>query len=57
MISYGPRYYDECAETIDVFLDFYNLGITSALNDAVATWLWTNNNLWNYNGNGITVML
>ena len=39
MISYGPRYYDECGETIDVFLDFYNLGITSALNDAVVTWL------------------
>ncbi len=53
MISYGPRYYDECAETIDVFLDFYNLGITSALNDAVVTWLWTNNTLWNYNGNGM----
>ena len=45
-ISYGPRYYDECGETINAFLDFYNLGITSALNDAVTTWLWTNNNLW-----------
>ena len=52
-ISYGPRYYDECGETIDAFLDFYNLGVTSALNDAVVTWLWTNNNLWNYNGNGM----
>jgi len=51
-ISYGPRYYDECGETIDCFLDFYNLGINSALNDALATWIWTNNNLWsgtNYN--------
>ena len=51
-ISYGPRYYDECGETIDVFLDFYDLGITSALNDAVTTWLWANANLWsgtNYN--------
>jgi len=51
-ISYGPRYYDECGETIDVFLDFYSLGITTALNDALATWLWTNTNLWsgtNYN--------
>ena len=52
-ISYGPRYYDECGETIDAFLDFFNLGITSALNDALVTWLWTNNNLWNYNGNGM----
>ncbi len=45
-ISYGPRYYDECGETIDCFLDFYNLGITTALNDSLATWLWANNNLW-----------
>jgi hypothetical protein len=52
-ISYGPRYYDECGETIDAFLDFYGLGITTALNDALTTWLWTNNNLWNYNGNGM----
>ncbi|MGA2680531.1 MAG: hypothetical protein ABSF44_01875 [Candidatus Bathyarchaeia archaeon] len=51
-ISYGPRYYDECGETIDCFLDFYNLGITAALNDSLSTWLWANNNLWsgtNYN--------
>jgi hypothetical protein len=51
-ISYGPRYYDECGETIDCFLDFYSLGIASALNDSLATWLWTNNNIWsgtNYN--------
>ena len=51
-ISYGPRYYDECGETIDCFLDFYSLGITTALNDSLATWLWVNNNLWsgtNYN--------
>jgi len=46
-ISYGPRYYDECGETIDCFLDFYSLGITEALNDAFVTWFWTNNNLWN----------
>jgi hypothetical protein len=45
-ISYGPRYYDECGEAIDCFLDFYNLGITAALNDSLATWLWANNNLW-----------
>jgi hypothetical protein len=51
-IQYGPRYYDECGETIDCFLDFYSLGITTALNDALTTWLWTNSNLWsgtNYN--------
>jgi hypothetical protein len=45
-IGYGPRYYVECAQTIDCFLDFYSLGITTALNDALATWLWVNNNLW-----------
>ena len=44
--TYGPRYYIECAQTIDCFLDFYNLGITEALNDSLATWLWVNNNLW-----------
>ena len=46
------RYYDECGETIDCFLDFFSLGIPTALNDAMATWLWTNSNLWsgtNYN--------
>ena len=51
-IGYGPRYYDECGETIDCFLDFSSLGITTALNDALTTWIWTNNNLWsgtNYN--------
>ena len=45
-ISYGPRFYDECGETIDCFLDFYNLGITAALNDSLTTWLWVNDNLW-----------
>jgi plastocyanin len=49
-ISYGPRYYDECGETIDCFLGFYSLGITTALNDALTTWLWTNNNLWSASG-------
>lgn len=44
--TYGPRYYIECAQTIDCFLDFYNLGIAEALNDSLATWLWVNNNLW-----------
>jgi len=45
-ISYGPRYYDECAETMDVFLRFYELGIQSALTDALNVWNWVNNNLW-----------
>ncbi|MGQ9624777.1 MAG: DUF2341 domain-containing protein [Candidatus Bathycorpusculaceae bacterium] len=45
VITYG-RFYDEGAQTIDVFLEFYNMGITSALIDAVNTWIWINNNLW-----------
>jgi hypothetical protein len=46
MIAYGPRYYDETAQTIDVFLEFYQMGITSALTDALTWWGWMNDNLW-----------
>lgn len=45
-ISYGPRYYDEAAQTLDVYLIFYDLGVTGALNDAVGVWNWINSNLW-----------
>jgi len=48
-ISYGPRYYDESASTIQCFLTFYELGIMEALNDALYWWNWTNNNLWYQN--------
>jgi hypothetical protein len=45
-IGYGPRYYDEAAETMDVFLRFYELGITEGLTKAEQVWNWINNNLW-----------
>ncbi|MEM3357279.1 MAG: LamG domain-containing protein, partial [Candidatus Bathyarchaeia archaeon] len=45
-VSYGPRFYDEGAETFDCFLSFYELGIDSALDDAKYVWDWINNNLW-----------
>lgn len=48
-ISYGPRYYDESASTIQCFLIFYELGIIEALNDALYWWNWTNNKLWYQN--------
>ena len=45
-INYGPRFYDEAAQTLDVYLIFYDLGVTAALNDAVGVWNWINSNLW-----------
>ncbi|MGB9778061.1 MAG: CARDB domain-containing protein [Candidatus Bathyarchaeales archaeon] len=48
-ISYGPRYYDESASTIQCFLVFYEFGIMEALNDALYWWNWINNNLWYQN--------
>ena len=46
-VSYGPRYYDECAETIDMFLQFWETGMTDGMNQAEYWWNWTNSNLWN----------
>ncbi len=45
-ISYGPRYYDECGETIDMYLTFWLLGVPGALVQAEYWWNWTNVNLW-----------
>lgn len=45
-ISYGPRYYDESASTIQCFLFFYEFGIMEALDDALYWWNWINDNLW-----------
>jgi len=45
-ISYGPRYYDECAETIDMYLTFWLLGEQDGLTQAVYWWNWVNSNLW-----------
>ncbi len=49
-ISYGPRYYDECAQTIACFLTFYDVcNVSEALTYAETEWAWLNNNLWNTN--------
>jgi hypothetical protein len=45
-ISYGPRYYDEGAETIDMYLTFWLLGETDGLTQAQYWWNWVNSNLW-----------
>ena len=46
-ISYGPRLYDECAQTIDVFLQFWKAGIPDGMVEAENWWNWVNSNLWN----------
>ena len=45
-IGYGPRYYDEAAETIDMYLTFWILGIPAGLTQAQYWWNWANSNLW-----------
>ncbi len=45
-IKYGPRYYDECAQTIDMYLNFWLLGIEDGLTQAKHWWNWENANLW-----------
>jgi len=40
------RYYDEFAETIGTYLEFYKLGITAALDEAVQTWNSVNTQRW-----------
>ncbi|MGD6806771.1 MAG: hypothetical protein ACQCN4_07405 [Candidatus Bathyarchaeia archaeon] len=45
-ISYGPRYYDECGETIDMYFTFWLLGIQDGLAQAEHWWNWGNANLW-----------
>jgi hypothetical protein len=46
-ISYGPRYYDESAETIGMFLQFWEAGIPDGMIQAEYWWNWTDSNLWN----------
>lgn len=43
----AKRFYDENAETIGTYLVFYNLNVTSALDDAIEVWTWVNNHHWN----------
>ncbi len=42
----GPRFYDECAQTIDMYLTFWLLGIEDGLKQAQFWWNWTNEHLW-----------
>jgi hypothetical protein len=51
-IDYGPRYYDECAQTIDMYLTFYLLGISDGLKQAQYWWNWENDNLWAFTETG-----
>jgi len=55
--TYGSRYYDESAQTLDAFLFFYQMGISQAMMDANTVWNWLNYNNWNgqyygYQGQG-----
>ena len=49
-VDYGPRYYDECAETFDMYLTFYLMGVSGALSQAEGWWNWVNANLWDTTG-------
>ncbi len=51
-IGYGPRYYDEGAETIDMYLTFWLLGIPGGLTQAEYWWNWENLHLWDANDSG-----
>jgi hypothetical protein len=41
-----PRYYDECAQTMEAYLRFYELGVNAALPEAVNIWTYINANCW-----------
>jgi hypothetical protein len=44
----GPRFYDECANTIECYLLFAELlNVSGALNDALHWWDYINTHLWN----------
>ena len=45
-IGYGSRYYDEGAETIDMYLTFWLLGEPDGLTQAQYWWNGVNSNLW-----------
>lgn len=45
-INYGPRWYDESAETLDVFLKFYELGVAEAFTYAQTVWQYILTNIW-----------
>ena len=46
-IEYGPRYFDECAQTLAAFLVFNEVcNVSEALTYAETEWKWLNNNLW-----------
>jgi hypothetical protein len=46
-INYGPRYFDECAETLACFLIFYEMcNVSEALSYAETEWKYLNEHLW-----------
>jgi hypothetical protein len=51
-INYGPRYYDECAQTIDMYLTFWRLGIPDGLKQAQYWWNWENEHIWTTTSSG-----
>ncbi len=42
----SPRYYDEAAQSLDVYQEFYDAGVTAALDKALNVWNVINNILW-----------
>ncbi len=45
--SYSGRYYDETAQSLDGYLEFYKFGITQALGRAEDLWNFANSHYWN----------
>ncbi len=45
--TYSGRYYDETGQSLDVYLEFYKIGITQALTRAEDLWNFENTNYWN----------
>lgn len=44
---FSGRYYDETAESLDGYLEFYQFGISQALNPAENLWAFENSRYWN----------
>jgi hypothetical protein len=49
------RFYDECAQTISCYLEFYKLEIDDGLTQASKWWEYTDTNYWNTNHYNYTV--
>ena len=46
LVTGDDRHYDGAAETLGVFLEFYDAGVSDAMNDADETWMKLNNYSW-----------